>query len=153
MLVLTIIFLSKLWAEGRSEAGQESGTSCDVSGNCFYIVAIMMTNASPLLRQTFILQTLHLPSQTNLGAQLLFCNFLSDPGEQKKDLAKTNRKKTNKLTKPNLKQVKTPAVLAWHSPASASPTFGTWDLKQTRTPGVYSRVRYQKPNQTASKKL
>ena len=59
--------------------------------------------------------------------------FFVRPRGQKKD-KRTLAKKTpttNKQTKPNLKHVKTPAVLAWHSPASASPTFGTWDLKQT----------------------
>ena len=47
---------------------------------------------------------------------------------EKKQTNKQTLKKTNKhakQTKPNLKHVKTPAVLAWHSPASASPTFGT----------------------------
>ena len=47
---------------------------------------------------------------------------------ENKQTNKQTLKKTNKhakQTKPNLKHVKTPAVLAWHSPASASPTFGT----------------------------
>ena len=96
MLVLTIIFEQRT---AHTEAGQESSTSCDVSGNCFYIVAIMMTNASPLLRQTFILQTLHLPSQTNLGAQSLFCNFLSDLGEQEQQQKKTNKQTLTTNTK------------------------------------------------------